>query len=127
MPDFIYDKKIYYNPVEFALDRIGGTWKMPVLWRLREKTLRYGELKQQLPHISDKMLSGVLRSLEREGFITRKVYPVVPPRAEYTITRRGLTAIPVIETVRKYGVQLMKEFGVEEKPSAGKSVEGKKK
>ena len=73
MPDFIYDKKIYYNPVEFALDRIGGTWKMPVLWRLREKTLRYGELKQQLPHISDKMLSGVLRSLEAEGFITRKV------------------------------------------------------
>lgn len=127
MPDFIYDKKIYYNPVEFALDRIGGTWKMPVLWRLREKTLRYGELKQQLPHISDKMLSGVLRSLEREGFITRKVYPVVPPKAEYTITRRGLTAIPVIETVRKYGVQLMKEFGVEEKGSAGKSAEGKKK
>ncbi len=127
MPDFIYDKKIYYNPVEFALDRIGGTWKMPVLWRLREKTLRYGELKQQLPHISDKMLSGVLRSLEREGFITRKVYPVVPPRAEYTITRRGLTAIPVIETVRKYGVQLMKEFGVEEKVSTERPAAGKKK
>ena len=127
MPDFIYDKKIYYNPVEFALDRIGGTWKMPVLWRLREKTLRYGELKQQLPHISDKMLSGVLRSLEREGFITRKVYPVVPPRAEYTITRRGLTAIPVIETVRKYGVQLMKEFGVEEKVATERPAAGKKK
>ena len=94
---------------------------------MREKTLRCGELKQQLPHISDKMLSGVLRSLEREGFITRKVYPVVPPKAEYTITRRGLTAIPVIETVRKYGVQLMKEFGVEEKGPVGKGAEGKKK
>lgn len=46
MPDFIYDKKVYYNPVEFAMDRIGGTWKMPILWRLRDKTLRYGELKK---------------------------------------------------------------------------------
>lgn len=112
MPDFIYDKKVYYNPVEFAMDRIGGTWKMPILWRLRDKTLRYGEIKDQLPHISDKMLSGVLRSLEAEGFITRKVYPVVPPRVEYTITRRGSRAIPIIELVRKYGTELMKEFGV---------------
>ncbi|MFN8842409.1 MAG: winged helix-turn-helix transcriptional regulator, partial [Chryseotalea sp.] len=46
MPDFIYDKKIYYNPVEFAMDRIGGTWKMPILWRLRDKTLRYSDLKK---------------------------------------------------------------------------------
>jgi DNA-binding HxlR family transcriptional regulator len=94
------------------MDRIGGTWKMPILWRLRDKTLRYGEIKEQLPHISDKMLSGVLRSLEAEGFITRKVYPVVPPRVEYTITRRGSRAIPIIELVRKYGTELMKEFGV---------------
>lgn len=115
MPDFIYDKKIYYNPVEFAMDRIGGTWKMPILWRLREKTLRYGELKKELPHITHKMLSSVLRSLEKEGFITRKVYPVVPPKVEYTITKRGLKAIPIIEIIRKYGVQLMKEFGVHTK------------
>ncbi len=117
MPDFIYDKKVYYNPVEFAMDRIGGTWKMPILWRLRDKTLRYGQIKEQLPHISDKMLSGVLRSLEAEGFITRKVYPVVPPRVEYTITRRGSRAIPIIELVRKYGTELMKEFGVKLKES----------
>jgi DNA-binding HxlR family transcriptional regulator len=112
MPDFIYDKKIYYNPVEFAMDRIGGTWKMPILWRLREKKLRYGELKKDLPHITHKMLSSVLRSLEAEGFITREVFPVVPPKVEYTITKRGVKAIPVIEMVRKYGTDLMKEFGV---------------
>ena len=115
MPDFIYDKKIYYNPVEFALDRIGGTWKMPILWRLREQTLRYGELKKQLPHITHKMLSGVLRELEAEGFVTRKAYAVVPPKVEYTITKRGLKAMPVIETVRKYGLELMKEFGAKPK------------
>ncbi len=115
MPDFIYDKKAYYNPVEFAMDRIGGTWKMPILWRLREKTLRYSDLKKDLPHITHKMLSTVLRDLEREGFVTRKVYAVVPPKVEYTITRRGLKAIPVIETIRKYGTELMKELGVKVK------------
>jgi DNA-binding HxlR family transcriptional regulator len=122
MPDFIYDKKIYYNPVEFAMDRIGGTWKMPILWRLREKTLRYSDLKKDLPHITHKMLSSVLRSLEQEGFITRKVYAVVPPKVEYTITRRGLTAIPVIEVIRKYGVELMKEFGVTAKETEKSST-----
>ncbi|MBL7847666.1 MAG: helix-turn-helix transcriptional regulator [Cyclobacteriaceae bacterium] len=122
MPDFIYDKKLYYNPVEFAMDRIGGTWKMPLLWRLREKTLRYGELKKELPHITHKMLSSVLRELEAEGFITRKVYPVVPPKVEYTITPRGRRVIPIIEVIRSFGTDLMKEFGVKE----SKSVKEKK-
>lgn len=120
MPDFIYDKKIYYNPVEFAMDRIGGVWKMPILWRLREKTLRYSDLKKELPHITHKMLSSVLRTLEKEGFITRKVYPVVPPKVEYTITVRGKRAIPVIEVIRAYGVELMKEFGVKAKETEPK-------
>lgn len=115
MPDFIYDKKVYYNPVEFAMDRIGGTWKMPILWRLREKTLRYSDLKKELPHITHKMLSSVLRKLESEGFITRKVYAVVPPKVEYTITKRGLKAIPIIDLIRKYGTELMKEFGAKPK------------
>jgi DNA-binding HxlR family transcriptional regulator len=114
MPDFIYDKKLYYNPVEFAMDRIGGTWKMPILWRLRDKKQRYSELKKDLPHITHKMLSSVLRELEAEGFISRKVYPVVPPKVEYTITRRGERVIPVIEVIRKFGTELMREFGVKE-------------
>ena len=112
MPEFLYNNKLYYNPVEFAMGRIGGTWKMPILWRLREKKLRYGELKKDLPHITHKMLSSVLRSLVAEGFITREVFPVVPPKVEYTITKRGVKSIPVIEMVRKYGTDLMKEFGV---------------
>lgn len=49
MPDFIYNNKLYYNPVEFVMDRIGGTWKMPILWRLRNQTLRYSEIKKQCP------------------------------------------------------------------------------
>lgn len=86
MPDFIYKNKVYYNPVEFALDRIGGAWKMPILWRLRERILRYSELRKDIPHITDKMLTTQLRELEEDGLISRTVFPVVPPRVEYALT-----------------------------------------
>ena len=115
MPDFIHDNKVYYNPVEFAMGRIGGTWKMPILWRLKEKVLRFGELKKDIPHITDKMLTSQLRQLEREGFIDRKVYAVVPPKVEYSITEKGMTAIPIIEAIRNYGLELMENEGLREK------------
>lgn len=114
MPDFIYNNKVYYNPTEFAMDRIGGAWKMPILWRLKDKTLRYGELKNNIQHITHKMLSSKLKELEEEGFITRKVYAVVPPKVEYSLTKRGRQAIIVIEKIRSYGQSLMKEFRVKE-------------
>lgn len=113
MPDFIFNNKLYYNPVEFAMDRIGGTWKMPILWRLKDRVMRYGELKKDIPHITHKMLTSQLRELELEGFITREVYAVVPPKVEYTITLRGKKAVAIIEQIRNYGLELMKEFGVE--------------
>jgi DNA-binding HxlR family transcriptional regulator len=113
MPEFLFNKKLYYNPVEFAMDRIGGTWKMPILWRLKDKIMRYGELKKDIPHITHKMLTSQLRELEGEGFISREVYPVVPPKVEYSITKRGERAVLVINTIRDYGLELMKEFQVE--------------
>lgn len=113
MPEFLFHNKLYYNPVEFAMDRIGGTWKMPILWRLRDRVMRYGELKKDIPRITHKMLTSQLRELEEEGFVNRKVYAVVPPKVEYTITKRGQRAIQVIEVIRNYGLDLMKEFGVE--------------
>lgn len=112
MPEFHHNGKLYYNPVEFAMDRIGGTWKMPILWRLKDRVMRYGELKKDIPHITDKMLSSQLRELEAEGFVMRKAYAVVPPRVEYSLTKRGLRAIVVIEAIRDYGKELMKEFKV---------------
>ena len=89
MPEFLYKNKLYYNPVEFAMDRIGGTWKMPILWRLKDRTMRYSELKRDIAHITDKMLTSQLRELEAEGFIHRKVYAVVPPKVEYSMTEKG--------------------------------------
>lgn len=114
MPDFVYDHKIYYNPVEFAFAFIGGTWKMPILYRLNKATMRYSELKRSLPHISPKMLSVVLKELEADGYITRQMYAQVPPKVEYTITEEGRKVIPVIEAVRNYGLYLMEQKGVSE-------------
>ncbi|MBK8196198.1 MAG: helix-turn-helix transcriptional regulator [Lewinellaceae bacterium] len=113
MPEFLYRSKLYYNPVEFALDRIGGAWKMPILWRLNGRVMRYGELKKDIARVTHKMLTAQLRELESDGFITRTVFPVVPPKVEYALTERGMQTIPVIETIRNYGLQLMKESGIE--------------
>ena len=118
MPDFLYNGKIYYNPVEFAMDRIGGTWKMPILWRLRKRIFRFSELRKDIPHISDKMLTTQLRELEKDGFIHRKVYAVVPPKVEYSITEKGKKAIPIIEAIRQYGLELIEEAGIKNYPGS---------
>lgn len=113
MPDFVYNNKVYYNPVEFAMDRLGGTWKMPILWRLKDGVYRFNELKKAIPHISDKMLTTQLRELEADGFISREVFPVVPPKTEYSITEKGRSAIPIVETIRNFGIELMGQAGVD--------------
>ncbi len=116
MPEFFHDKTLYYTPMEFALKHIGGTWKMPILWRLQSNVLRYGELKKDIPHITHKMLASQLKELEEKGLIRRTVYPVVPPKVEYAITSKGLKAIPVIEHIMKYGYELIQEAGIEYPP-----------
>lgn len=93
--------------------KIGGTWKMPILWRLQDKVMRYSELKRSMPQISDKMLTTQLRQLEANGFIHRQVYAVVPPKVEYSITERGKRVIPIINTIRNFGLELMREEGIE--------------
>jgi DNA-binding HxlR family transcriptional regulator len=112
MPDFTFEHKVYYNPVEFALHFIVGTWKMPILWRLNQATMRYGELKKTLPHITDKMLSSQLRELEKHELIVRKVHPAVAPKVECTITEKGKAVIPVIKAISEYGLAMMKEKGL---------------
>ena len=87
---------------------------MPILWRLSENTMRYSELKKSLPHITHKMLSSQLRQLENHELIAREVFPVVPPKVEYTITKKGKEVIPVIEVTRNYGLKVMKEKGLKE-------------
>jgi DNA-binding HxlR family transcriptional regulator len=89
MPDFIFKGKVYYNPVQLVMEQIGGVWKMPILWRLKDQIMRYGELRNDIPHISDKMLTTQLRELETDGYVHREVYAVVPPKTEYSLTEKG--------------------------------------
>jgi DNA-binding HxlR family transcriptional regulator len=103
MPIFEFRGKNYNNPAELALDIIGGKYKMPILWRVKDKVWRYGELKKSIGKITHKMLSEQLRELENDGLISRKVYPEVPPKVEYDITDIGRQAIPIIEALRNFG------------------------
>lgn len=113
MPDFVKDKRLFHNPVEFAMNKIGGTYKMPILWRLKDKKWRFSELQKSLSHASDRMLSKALKELVEDGFITKEVFPEVPPRVEYAITERGMKSIEIIDALRNYGLDLMKDFGID--------------
>lgn len=103
MPEFEFEGRRYHNPVELALTVIGGKWKMPILWRLRDRVWRYNELRRDLKRISHKMLTQELRGLERAGLITRTVHAVVPPRVDYEITSLGSTTGAAIEALRSWG------------------------
>ncbi|MCZ8229305.1 helix-turn-helix domain-containing protein [Flavobacterium sp.] len=113
MPDFVKDKRLFHTPVEFAMNKIGGTYKMPILWRLKDKKWRFNELQKSLSHASDRMLSKALKELVEDGFVTKEVFPEVPPRVEYSITERGIKSIEIIDALRNYGLDLMKDFGID--------------
>jgi DNA-binding HxlR family transcriptional regulator len=108
VPEFEFEGQRFQNPVELALHVIGGRWKMPILWRLQQRTWRYNALHRDLKRISHKMLTQQLRELERAGLATRTVHPVVPPHVEYSITELGRTTIPSIEALRAWGTKYLK-------------------
>lgn len=90
-------------PVEVTLQVIGGKWKALILWYLMDQTRRYGELKKLIPAITPKMLTQQLRELERDGMVTRTVYPVVPPKVEYSLTACGKTLKPILLQMHDWG------------------------
>lgn len=127
MPDVFIQNQRFYNPVDYVLRKIGGTWKAPVLWRLRHKKWRYTELEKDIPHISQKMLTQTLKELIADGIVSKKVFAKVPPHTEYALTARGKKIVQLIETIRNTGLALMKEEGIDydamvkaEKKNAGK-------
>jgi DNA-binding HxlR family transcriptional regulator len=113
MPDILINKSLYYNPVDFVLKMIGGTWKAPILWRLKGKTLRYSELEKDIPHISQKMLTRALRDLETYGLISKQVFAAVPPHTEYSLTPKGRKVVKTVAEIRDLGIDLMKEEGID--------------
>lgn len=93
----------FYCPVDLTLKIVGGRWKGVVIWNLREKEMRYGELKKTLVSINDKMLSQVLKELEEHGVVHRQVYQVVPPKVEYSLTEEGKKLLPIMRAMSDYG------------------------
>jgi len=106
-----YDGKEYACAFGFALDMVTGKWKGMILWYLRDETLRYGEIRKKLDGITQKMLTQTLRDLEKHQLITRKVYPVVPPKVEYTITEHGQKLIPIFEKMLEWGNDVGAQLG----------------
>lgn len=76
-------------PVRQLINIVGDKWTLPVLYVLKQDTKRYSELQREIPGISKKMLTQTLRKLESDQILTRKVYPVVPPKTEYSLTTFG--------------------------------------
>ncbi|GAB2772852.1 winged helix-turn-helix transcriptional regulator [Rhabdobacter roseus] len=112
MKDFRHEHRLYYSPVEFAMAHLGGTWKIPILLSLRHGPVRYGDLKERIPHISHKMLNTQLRELEKKGMITRTLYREKPPRVEYALTAKAQRALPILDQLTAYGEYLMAAAGV---------------
>lgn len=114
------DQALYNNsydncPLTYALNLIGGKWKLPIIWALsRNGTMRYNELKRSINGITNMMLTQSLRELELCGIIYRKQYMEIPPRVEYSLTDYGNNLIPALKALANWGKQ-MREINVSKK------------
>lgn len=89
--------------VDSTLKVIGGKWKLIILWHLAKSTMRFSELEKNIPGVTQKMLSQQLREMQKDRLITRKVYPVVPPKVEYSITEHGRSLNKVLRELNNWG------------------------
>ncbi|MDF3036741.1 MAG: transcriptional regulator [Paucimonas sp.] len=95
-------------PMVMTINIIGGKWKPVILHMLSSRSMRFGQLKNCIPPVSQKMLTQQLRELELDGIVSRTVYPEVPPRVDYALTALGESLIPVIETLYQWGENYLK-------------------
>lgn len=100
-------------PVEATLELIGGKYKALILWHLSQGILRFSELRQVIKGATPKMLTQQLRELEEDGVIHREVFPVVPPRVEYSLTARGRSLLPILNAMRDWGTDYLHEQNLE--------------
>lgn len=89
-------------PTRLVLARIADKWTVMIVLRLARGRLRFGELKREIPGISQKMLTQTLRALERDGLVVRTVYAEVPPRVEYSLTALGKTLVGILTQIRDW-------------------------
>lgn len=96
-------------PMVLVQDIVSGKWKVLILWYLSYSKLRFSDIQRKLPNVSQKVLSRQLKSMEEDNIIHRKVYPVVPPKVEYSLTDTGKRLIPILEMMHKFGAEYLEE------------------
>lgn len=106
-------KNNYDNcPLTFALNLIGGKWRLPIIWAIHKNgIMRYNELKRDIKGITNMMLTQSLKELEAYDIIKRKQYIEIPPRVEYSLTDNGENLIPALKTLANWGAT-MKEISM---------------
>lgn len=95
--------------VEDVLKKIGGKWKLIIIKRLSQDTLRYNQLMRSISGITQRMLTKQLRELESDGLIERKIYPVIPPKVEYSLTNAGRKLGPALGELDTWGSKFLKK------------------
>lgn len=94
-------------PVGASLKILGGKWRLRIINEIGEEKRRFGELKRLIPDISEKMLIQELKALVEYDILTKKSYPQIPPRVEYSLTRKGVKVLPIIYSIRKFGEEAL--------------------
>ncbi|WP_245780805.1 winged helix-turn-helix transcriptional regulator [Gracilibacillus orientalis] len=108
---------MYYEKT-LTLSVIEGKWKLIILCHLGLQGMkRFGELRKLIPSVTQKMLTNKLRELEKSGLIHREVYPVVPPKVEYSLTDKGKSLLPILHMLEEWGRSYMKQQDQELKSS----------
>ena len=97
-------------PVETTLTLISDKWKVLILRDLMNGTMRFGELKKSIGHVTQKVLTSQLRQMEESGLLSRKVYAEVPPRVEYTLTDLGYSLKPILDAMLTWGENYKKSL-----------------
>ena len=95
-------------PVAATLDLIGGKYKALILWHLADGKLRFSELRKIVKNATPKMLTQQLRELEAQELIHREVFPVIPPKVEYSLTELGRSLMPILVAMRDWGADYMR-------------------
>lgn len=103
---------LYPNcPIRNVLSRVGDKWSMLVLFTLESNdNQRFKELQRNIPDISQKMLTATLKMLEADGLIRREVFPEVPPRVEYSLTKKGNSLLPLIDNLLSWASENMEDI-----------------
>ena len=99
-------------PVEATLGLVGGKYKALILWKLMSGAMRFSELRRAVPGATPKMLTQQLRELEHDGLVHREIFPVVPPRVEYSLTPFGQTIRPVLQSMYAWGTGYLEHRGL---------------